>query len=110
MYKRQDDNQILFNDSCILEPKKQKITIPSILGNNTILASIYILTKKENISTLKDDIYAYFQAIDEIKSGLSILPNDSGLGIRILGNSSEEIRTTIYNIAKIVRKYVLLNV
>ena len=105
-----DGDQILFNDSCILEPKKQKITIPSILGNNTILASIYILTKKENISNLKDDIYAHFQATDEIKSGLSILPNDSGLGIRILGNSSEEIRTTIYNIAKIVRKYVLLNV
>ena len=45
-----------------------------------------------------------------LKSGLSILPNDSGLGIRILGNSSEEISITIYNIAKIVRKYVLLNV
>ena len=105
-----DGDQILFNDSCILEPKKQTITIPSILGNNTILASIYILTKKENISNLKDDIHAHFQATDEIKSGLSILPNDSGLGIRILGNSSEEIRTTIYNIAKIVRKHVLLKV
>ena len=36
-----------------------------------------------------------------------ILPNDSGMCVRILGNSSEEIRTTIYNIAKIVRCQVL---
>ena len=69
-----------------------------------------LFRSKENISNLKDDIYAHFQATDEIKSGLSILPNDSGLGIRILGNSSEEIRTNIYNIAKIVRKNVLLKV
>ena len=102
-----DGNQILFNDSCILEPKKHEITIPSILGNNTILATVYIITNKENTENLKDKINSDFQTNDELKGGFSVLPNDSGMCVRILGNSSEEIRTTIYNIAKTVRSKVL---
>ena len=103
-----DGNQILFNDSCILDPKKHEITIPSILGNNTILATVYIITNKENTENLKDKINSDFQTNDELKGGFSVLPNDSGMCVRILGNSSEEIRTTIYNIAKIVRSEVLV--
>jgi urease accessory protein len=101
-------SQILFNDSSILEPKKQKISIPSILGNNTIIATVYIITNKNNTVNLNDKINSAFQSNDEVKGGLSLLPNDAGIGIRILGNSSEEIRTSIYNIAKIVRQQVLL--
>jgi urease accessory protein len=96
--------EILFNDSCILEPKKQKINLSSILGNNTILASVYVLTKKENISVLKQKIDCHLEANDEVDGGVSVLPNECGLGIRILCNSSEDTRTTIYQIAKIVRK------
>ena len=103
-----NDDQILFNDSSILEPKKHEITIPSILGNYTILATVYIITDKENTANLKDKINSDFQNNDEVKGGLSVLPNDAGMCIRILGNSSEEIRTTIYNIAKIVRCQVLV--
>ena len=103
-----NDNQILFNDSCILEPKKHEITIPLILGSYTILATVYIITDKENTVNLKDKINSDFQTNDEVKGGLSVLPNDTGLCVRILGNSSEEIRTTIYNIAKIVRRQVLV--
>ena len=103
-----NDNQILFNDSCILEPKKHEITIPLILGNYTILATVYIITDKENTVNLKDKINSDFQTNDEVKGGLSVLPNDTGLCVRILGNSSEEIRTTIYNIAKIVRRQILV--
>ena len=42
-----------------------------------------------------------------ITGGSSILPNDSGISIRILGNSSEDQKTTIYEIIKIIRKEIL---
>jgi len=35
------------------------------------------------------------------------LPYDSGLVVRLLGNSSEEIKTTIYDVIRIVRKEIL---
>ncbi len=100
-------DQILFNDSSILEPKKHKISVPSIIGNNTIIATVYIITNKNNTKNLSDKINFLFQSNDEVKGGLSLLPNDAGIGIRILGNSSEEIRISIYNIAKTVREEVL---
>jgi len=102
--------EILFNDSCILEPKKQKINLSSVLGNNTVLASVYVLTKKENISVLKEKINCYLEENGEVEGGVSILPNNCGIGIRILSNSSEDTRTTIYQIAKIVRKITFTNV
>tara|TARA_B100000029_G_scaffold50729_1_gene46145 strand:+ start:496 stop:1392 length:897 start_codon:yes stop_codon:yes gene_type:complete len=100
-------DQILFNDSSILEPKKHKISVPSIIGNNTIIATVYIITNKNNTKNLSNKINFLFQSNDEVKGGLSLLPNDAGIGIRILGNSSEEIRISIYNIAKTVREEVL---
>ena len=36
-----------------------------------------------------------------------MLPYDCGLVARLLGNSSEEIKTTIYDIMRIVRKEIL---
>jgi hypothetical protein len=35
------------------------------------------------------------------------MPNDSGVSIRILGNSSEDQKITIYQILKIIRKEIL---
>ena len=42
-----------------------------------------------------------------MSAGCSILPNDSGLSIRILGNSSEDQKTIIHEILKIIRHEIL---
>jgi urease accessory protein len=43
----------------------------------------------------------------EIYGGSSILPNECGLLIRLLSNSSEIAKTEIYNIVRIARKEIL---
>ena len=48
-----------------------------------------------------------FSNIQGISGGSSIMPNDSGVSIRILGNSSEDQKITIYQILKIIRKEIL---
>ena len=77
-----------------------------MFDEKTILTSIYLLTIKptEKISLLINDI---FSNTDYIVGGSSQLPNNSGLTIRILGNSSEDQKTTIYEILKIIRKEIL---
>ena len=67
---------------------------------------MYILTRKP-IKQLNIMINEMFSNMSEIQGGSSLLPNDSGLAIRILGNSSEEQKTTIYEILKIIRKELL---
>ena len=48
-----------------------------------------------------------FSHTQNMSAGCSILPNDSGLSIRILGNSSEDQKTIIHEILKIIRHEIL---
>jgi len=99
-----NSRDIQFLDSCILQPKKQKMNIIGMFGKYTVLSTIYVITKN-NILELNEKINLVFKDNDEIVGGSSILPNDSGLCVRILSNSTEDSNSMIYNVAKIVRKF-----
>ena len=95
-----------FRDSSLMLPGEQKIQSLSMFDNKTILTSVYLLTKKP-VGTINHMINDIFSDINDITAGSSLLPDDSGLSIRILGNSSEEQKTIIYEILKIIRKEIL---
>ena len=95
-----------FRDSSLLMPKTQKIQSLAMFDNKTILTSVYVLTKKD-VTKINDLINETFSNIECVSGGSSIMPNDSGISIRILGNSSEDQKTTIYEILKIIRKEIL---
>jgi len=105
-----DKQEIKFHDNCILEPKKQTMNSLGIFGNKTAYSMMYVVTKQECIGEFYDTINQLFKDNDEIIGGASILPNNSGLSVRVLSNSSELNKTTIYNIAQIIRKQVIHNV
>jgi len=104
---RNNDKKIKFLDNFLLEPKKQKMTTLGIFGNYTVLASIYIISKNNSVLQIKEKINLALQDNAEVNGGCSMLPYDSGLVVRLLGNSAEEIKTTIYGIIRIVRKEIL---
>ena len=99
-------DRVQFRDSSLLSPKTQKIQSLAMFDDKTILTSVYILTKK-HVTKVNDMINELFSHTQNISGGSSILPNDSGISIRILGNSSEDQKTTIYEILKIIRKEIL---
>lgn len=105
-----DKQEIKFHDNCILEPKKQTMNSLGIFGNKTVHSMMYVVTKQECIEELYETINQLFKDNDEIIGGASILPNNSGLSVRVLSNSSELNKTTVYNIAQIVRKQIIHNV
>ena len=105
-----DKQEIKFHDNCILEPKKQTMNSLGIFGNKTAYSMLYVVTKQECIEELYETINQLFKDNDEIIGGASILPNNSGLSVRVLSNSSELNKTTVYNIAQIVRKQIIHNV
>ena len=92
-----------FRDSSLLTPKTQKIQALTMFDNKTILTSVYVLTKKD-VTKINDLINELFSQMENMTGGSSLLPNDSGISIRILGNSSEDQKITIYEILKIIRK------
>ena len=104
-----DRQEMKFHDNCILEPKKQTMNSLGIFGNRTVLSMMYVVTKKECVEELYEIINQIFKDNDEIIGGASILPNNSGLSVRILSNSSEVNKITVYNIAQIIRKQIIHN-
>ena len=77
-----------------------------MFDDKTILTSVYLMTKKP-VEKINEMINEMFSQLDEISGSSSMMPNNSGLSVRILGNSSEDQKTTIYEILKIIRKEIL---
>ena len=102
-----DKNEIKFHDNSILEPKNKTMNTLGMFGNKTVLSTMFVVTKKEHIEKLYEKINQIFKDNDEVVGGASILPNDSGLSVRILSNSSEDNKTTVYNISQMIRKQIL---
>ncbi len=102
----QNEN-LRFIDITNLEPKIQKMSSFGILGKYTIVGSVYILTKKENVFEIHDKISSLVFQNKKIIGGASIMKNDSGILVRILGNETEIVKKTIFDIARLIRKQVL---
>ena len=102
------NKKIQFRDSSLLMPKMQKIQSLVMFDDKTILTSVYVLTKK-CVTKINDLINEMFSNIQGVSGGSSIMPNNSGISIRILGTSSEDQKIIIHQILIIIRKEILPN-
>ena len=104
---RNQKDTLRFIDIAKLEPKKCSMNTVGLLGTFDVVGSTYILTKEEHIKELRDDINSALQKHTHISGGASILPHNSGVIVRILGNLVSDIRSAIYEIIKITRRKML---
>jgi urease accessory protein len=104
---RDNFDKIRFADSFKLEPKTENLRSYGIMDNLDVVGSVYILTKKENVKEIKNEINCIFKNISIIRGGASVLPDNRGIIVRILGNTAGEVRNAIYEILKIIRKKIL---
>lgn len=93
-------------DTSMLRPKEQNLQAMGLLGDSTVFGTIYILTKSGLVEQIHDATNALLENTD-VRAGCSILPQNCGIFIRILGNSTEDIKTLTYQIVALVRKMVL---
>lgn len=100
------NNKIKFIDTSLLNPKEQTFSHLGILDKYTTFGTVYILTKKDHLHEIQEKINNIFEN-SEVSGGCSILPDNSGLVVRILGNYFDDIKTTIYETIRIVRKQIL---
>ena len=89
---KNQDKKIRFLENTKIEPKKQRLGDFCILGKYRTVGTVYVLTRKEDVIELENIINANIKDSDIISVGTSILPDESGIIIRILGNRSEERR------------------
>ena len=104
--KNQNDT-LRFIDIAILEPKRRNLMKLGILDNFTVVGNVYILTKAKYITELNEVVNSRLQNFPNVSGGATILPHNSGLLVRILGNVAGDIRDVIYEVIKIVRGVIL---
>ena len=97
---------VKFIDSSMLNPKKQKFSSLGILEGHTLFGTIYILTKNHT-QNIQEKINSLFENNNQVTGGCSFLPENSGLIIRLVVNNFDDIKTTIYQVIRVVRKEIL---
>jgi len=104
---KNQNKKIRFLENTKIEPKKQRLTDFGILGENQVVGTVYILTKKEDVVELENTINEGIEKIKLVSVGTSILPDESGLIIRILGKRTDSVFDVIFKILEISRKKIL---
>ncbi|PIW33440.1 MAG: urease accessory protein [Nitrosopumilales archaeon CG15_BIG_FIL_POST_REV_8_21_14_020_37_12] len=104
---KNQDKKIRFLENIKIEPKKQKIDNFGILGNYKVVGTVYVLTRKETIPKLEELISRELKNFGKILVGTSILPDESGIVIRILGDKTEKVFEAVFKIVETSRKKIL---
>jgi urease accessory protein len=106
---KNQNGELRFIDIAMLEPKKKSIRNFGVLEGFDVVGTVYILTESKYIRELNDQINSMIESIPKIYGGATILPNNSGVMIRLLGAFATDVRNVIYEVVRICRK-VILNV
>jgi urease accessory protein len=107
MIGKNQDGKLRFIDTALLQPKKNELTRFGILDEFSMISNTYLLTPNRYVEKLNERINDTISSHPDIRGGCSILPNDYGIGIRILGNTYDNIKKVIFNILGICRQEIL---
>lgn len=106
---KNQNGELRFIDIAMLEPKKKSIRNFGVLEGFDVVGTVYILTETKYVRELNDQINSMIESLPKIYGGATILPNNSGVMIRLLGAFATDVRNVIYEVVRISRK-VILNV
>ncbi len=102
--------RLRFIDTVKLEPIKENFEAKNILGNLHVLGAIYVITKESFVNELCIEIGEMLGKLEtraRILGGVSILPTKQGIIIRLLADSAELLKKTIFEIIGIARKNII---
>jgi urease accessory protein len=104
---RDQNDELTFVDIARLIPKAGNLKTLGLLGDHDVFGTIYIVTNKKYLEELKRAVNVAREKFPKVSAGVTTLPRDSGILIRVLGNRADEIKSFIYEVVAIVRKLVL---
>lgn len=104
--KNQKDDLRLI-DVAMLEPKKRDMKLFGVLECYEVIGSMYVLTNSGKAQEINNEISSNLQAISNVYSGATILPNNCGVMVRMLGSTASDLRAAIYEVVRTVRKIAL---
>lgn len=104
---RNQDGELRFIDIAILEPKKRILKNSGVLENFDVVGTVYILAPANHIKELNSLINSMIESYPKVYGGATILPNSSGVMVRLLGPFASDVRDVIIEATRITRKEIL---
>ena len=104
---KNQDGELRFIDIAILEPKKRILMNSGVLENFDVVGTVYILAPANHIKELISLINSMIESYPKVYGGATILPNSSGVMVRLLGPFASDVRDVIIEVVRITRKEIL---
>jgi urease accessory protein len=101
------EDQLRFTDIAILEPRKRNLSQLGVLSDRSVVGSVYLLCPNTVVKSIKDDLNSILSNNTEVVSGASILPHNSGIIVRLLGDGASALRAAIFDVVRLTRKTIL---
>ena len=99
-----------FIDTVKLVPKNENLRFGGILGNFKVVGTTYIVTKESYVKELQYEISEQIKSAEgrsKIFGGTSVLPARQGIIVRILGNSTEDVKKIMFEVVRTARKQIV---
>lgn len=96
-----EKNKVLFSDAMNIEPNNKSV-IQNLFGKKKIFSTVYIISKVLDNEKLDYEFNLLLQSSNVI-GGVSQLPNNSGIIIRMLSDSIDEIEKTTLKMTNAIK-------
>ena len=100
------DGRYRIAESMMLLPEDGRVRGLGLLNDFDTLGYMFVLTP-DRVPALNDTLNDALEADPATRAGSTILARDSGVAVRVLGHSAEDVLRTIHGTVDLVRKTVL---
>ncbi|MBQ4616522.1 MAG: urease accessory protein UreD [Mailhella sp.] len=98
-------DSVLFEERLVMEPDSTDFRNIGVMGGFDVLGSVYAFVPERKLAEIRNAVKA--DITDSLAWGASILPRSSGLALRVLGRSTEKVRSKMREFHSLVRESVL---
>ena len=78
-----------------------------LLSNRSVVGNVYLLCPTAVVKSVKDEINSTLSKNDDVLAGGSVMPYNSGIIVRLLGDGASALRAAIFDVVRITRKAIL---
>lgn len=103
---KRPDGRLIFAEKILIEPNKLDVDPAIVMGEFDVFANILCITPPQAADTVYQQYAHKFYRNDEYMVGLSRLPNQAGLMLRLVAKETHHIRSEVRQFWQLVRETV----
>ncbi|MFO7833724.1 MAG: urease accessory protein UreD [Halohasta sp.] len=89
------DDSLVCADAVDLRPAERDPRDPATVGEFGVVGTLYVFAPDAAVDPLADAIHERLAGIDDVAAGTSVLKDDAGLTVRLLGDRSADVTTAL---------------